>query len=102
MTSTPVAAAKAAGSLTLAQHLALASYWFAFNALWGAMLFIAVPKHMELLETQGRLLLFGSPLNKAAAEGWTLGIGATLAALIPPIVGAMSDRCRSRIGRRRP
>ncbi|MBI3911219.1 MAG: MFS transporter [Armatimonadetes bacterium] len=97
--------------LTLLQHLALASYWFAFNALWGALLYVVIPKHAELLEARGLLSLFGSDLDrrlfghaldKAAAEGIALGIGSIVAAAAPPVIGAISDRCCSRFGRRRP
>ncbi|MER6917325.1 MFS transporter [Streptomyces sp. NPDC000594] len=42
------------------------------------------------------------PGNKEAALSWATGIGALIAVVANPVAGALSDRTRSRYGRRRP
>ena len=42
------------------------------------------------------------PADKNATLGWILGLGALFATLANPIAGMLSDRLRSRFGRRRP
>lgn len=43
-----------------------------------------------------------APMHKEEALGWVTGVGALLALLANPLFGALSDRCASRWGRRRP
>ena len=77
---------------TKVEHARLASYWFANNFHWGALLLILLPG--DLAKLAGR--------DKAAALGNLTAFGALLALVVPLLAGVLSDRCRARIGRRRP
>lgn len=79
-------------SLTFREHLTISSYWFATNFHWGAMLLILLPHDMEVL----------AGAHKAQMLGWVTGLGAIPAIIVPLISGAMSDRCMSPKGRRKP
>jgi MFS family permease len=81
--------------LSFAQHLAISIFWFATNLQWGAYLILIIPSQATRLAP----LLH---MTKGAVAGWTFGLGALVGALTPPIVGALSDRCTLRLGRRRP
>lgn len=81
--------------LSVPQHLALSSFWFAVNLHWGALMLIIVP-------SQATRLAPALGMDKAAISGWTIGLGALVAAVVPPVVGAVSDRCRLALGKRRP
>ncbi|MEZ0327540.1 MAG: MFS transporter, partial [Fimbriimonas sp.] len=74
------------------QHLAISAYWFATNFLWGALLVLMLPNEMRML----------APHYRVAALGLLTGIAAIVALTVPLIVGALSDRCTSPRGRRRP
>jgi MFS family permease len=41
-------------------------------------------------------------MREGEISGWTIGMGAIVGALVPPLIGAMSDRCTLPQGRRRP
>jgi MFS family permease len=93
MQSATVAAAPGAARFGLGRHLALASFWFGINFHWIPILPVLLPyqvSHLLPRASQGRglALLFG--------------LGAVFAALLPPLVGAYSDRLHTRWGRRRP
>lgn len=79
------------------QHLGLSAFWFANQLHWGAMLTILIPSQAERLAEAAA----GGP-TKAVLNGWVMGIGSVVAALTPPLVGALSDRSLSPLGRRRP
>lgn len=74
------------------QHVAISAYWFATNFLWGALLVIMLPNEMRQL----------APYYRVSALGLITAISAVVALVVPLIVGALSDRCTSRFGRRRP
>jgi MFS family permease len=74
-------------------HLALAAYWFATNFLWTAMLTVLLPTEVLRLVPE---------TAKATAIGNLSAAGAALAVVVHPLAGALSDRCRSPWGRRRP
>ena len=78
--------------LTAGHHFKISAYWFATNFIWGALLVIMLPKEVRAL----------FPEYRVPAIGYLLGIGALVALFIPLIVGALSDRCASKLGRRRP
>lgn len=80
------------GRLSNWQHLAYASYWFATNFHWGALLFLVIPDDIERI----------SPMNRAQVLGLVTGLGSLAALLVPLISGALSDRCAHPWGRRRP
>jgi len=73
-------------------HFRISSYWFATNFLWGALLEIMLPA--EVRHIAPHLRAIGLP----ALEG----VGALIALVVPLIAGALSDRCVSAFGRRRP
>jgi MFS family permease len=83
------------GKLGLWRHLAISSFWFANNLHWGALGMIIIP-------SQGTRLEPFIHMKEAEITGWTIGMGAIVGTLVPPIVGALSDRCTSPLGRRRP
>ncbi|HEY3412350.1 MAG TPA: MFS transporter [Armatimonadota bacterium] len=73
-------------------YLELSVYWFALSFLWAGMITIVIQtlvKHMA------------GP-TKDLTLGWTLGIGAMISTVVVIITGAMSDRSRWVMGRRRP
>ncbi len=78
--------------LTLADQLAISAYWFATNFHWGALLFIMLPGEMRKM----------APAYRVPALGLLTGIAALVALVVPLFVGALSDRCVSKLGRRRP
>ncbi len=71
----------------------LSFYWFATNAHWGAILLVLLP-------TQAFLL--GGDEFKGRTLGVILTIGAFVSMVVAPLFGALSDRMRTRWGRRRP
>lgn len=77
------------------QHLAISVFWFAINLHWGAYLVLIIP-------SQATRLAPSVGMDKAEISGWTIGLGAIVGALVPPLIGAWSDRCTARLGRRRP
>ncbi|AIE87521.1 MFS transporter [Fimbriimonas ginsengisoli] len=74
------------------QHVKLSAYWFATNFLWGALLLVMLPGEVQTM----------NPEFRAKALGLLTGVSALVALVVPLIVGALSDRCGSRWGRRRP
>lgn len=82
-------------NLRAGQHAAISSFWLGNNLHWGALGMIVLPSQAERLS---------GPVHipEAQITGWTIGLGAIVGTLVPPLVGAWSDRCRSPLGRRRP
>jgi MFS family permease len=88
--------------------VAISVYWFALNFHWTVLLTLLVPAQVY------GLLLFEAPAGSLAAraqwaaghEGLTLAMviapGLLVALLGNPLFGLLSDRDRSRFGRRRP
>lgn len=60
--------------------------------LWGAIPAVLLPLQMQLLD----------PANKEANLATVLTLGALVAMITQPVAGALSDRTRSRFGRRAP
>ena len=79
-------------TLTTWDHIALSAYWFATNFHWGALLTIMLPFEVEHM----------SPVYRAQTLGYLTGLSAIMAMVAPLIAGALSDRCASKWGRRRP
>jgi len=67
-------------------------FWLAVNLHWGALLVAILPR--QIAEMQ--------PVGHGMVLGRIIGVGAIVALIMPPIVGAYSDRCAHRWGRRRP
>lgn len=73
--------------------LSLTFYWFPNNVLWTGLLLIIMPAKV--------LLLVGSGQSTSHLSLTQL-VGDFMAVLAAPLFGAISDRWRSRMGRRRP
>lgn len=73
-------------------QLALSAYWFATNFMWGALLTVMIPSQAQHL----------APGAKVPALALLTGVSALIALTVPLIIGALSDRCSHRWGRRRP
>jgi MFS family permease len=79
-------------TLRIIDHLALSSFWFGQNFLWGAFVGNALKTQVTIMH----------PENPASVL-WIPGlIGGIPALVIPLIAGPLSDRCRSKMGRRKP
>ncbi len=74
------------------EHIKIASYWFGSNFLWGAFLGPVLSSHMNRLYAE----------DPAKILGLLYMIGAIPALFVPLIFGPISDRCTSKMGRRRP
>jgi MFS family permease len=90
------------GRLGPRRQLSLALFWFGISFVWGALFevalpFILVPEHPG----PGNPLLV-SPGSKNTALSVMETGGLIIAMLVQPAAGALSDRFRSRFGRRRP
>jgi Na+/melibiose symporter-like transporter len=78
---------------TLLDQFFISCLWLAYNLQWGAMLAIVLPDQIAAIV---------GPARKEFFNGLIPPIGAAVSLLITPIAGALSDRSRSRFGRRRP
>jgi len=101
--------------LTIWQHLAISCYWFGSNVLWGAMLVMLLPEAAQSITShnmatlppvpEGETLrhwIHGILTDKGKAIGIIGSMVAFVSLAVPLIAGALSDRCASRWGRRRP
>ena len=76
------------------RHLALATFYFGLSFTW-------LPYPLVLLQSQ--IKGFGFPRDQVEPViGYTVAAGALFAVIVPPLVGAFSDRISTRWGRRRP
>jgi len=79
-------------TMNVKEQLALSSFWFATNLHWGALLLLIIP-----IQCKGIM-----PSDSAGAIAKVFGYGSLIAMIVPLIAGALSDRSRSKYGRRRP
>lgn len=79
--------------MTTADLVALSTYWFGLNFHWGALLAIVIPSEV---------LRFVPDAEKGRALSLVFAGGAAIAMVVMPIAGALSDRSRAAMGRRRP
>ena len=79
--------------LSVLDHICLNAFWFAFSVLWGSLLVVTIPSQVLSMVGDAR---------KGTGMAWIMGLGAFIALVFPPFVGAISDRARFRMGRRRP
>lgn len=91
-TITPGAATPARRFTTLDQLL-VSCFWMAYNIHWGALVAIVLPSQIAAIVGDSQ---------KEFYNGVIPPIGAVVSLLITPLAGALSDRSRSRYGRRRP
>jgi MFS family permease len=71
----------------------ISCFWLAYNIHWGALIAIVLPNQIAAIVGDA---------NKEFYNGLIPALGAVVSLLITPIAGALSDRSRSRFGRRRP
>lgn len=89
----PVVESPYAGrTITIGEHLNISSMWFAMNFLWSGLLLFILPNQAQRF----------APKDPAPLLGLLTSVGAVAALIIPLFVGALSDRCYSSMGRRRP
>jgi len=74
-------------------HILLSCFWLAYNFEWGALLPVVLPSQIAAIVGDSRKELFNGLIPAA---------GAALSLVATPLAGALSDRSRSRVGRRRP
>src|SRR6202163_3589062 len=75
------------------QHTALSAFWFGSNFLWIPLTTVLIQSQVDAVVPKG---------SQNSAIGFAIGIGGFLAMTVPPLLGAWSDRCNTRFGRRRP
>jgi len=71
----------------------LVAYWLGLSVTWGALLTVVIPSLVD-----ARV----APEIKSSAVALIAGVEAVVAIAIQPLAGGMSDRLRTRWGRRRP
>jgi MFS family permease len=84
--------------LSVLQELALNILWFPTNALNGALLAIVIPTQILLFIPSSEV----GGASQGSFLGWLTTVASFVALLMPPLVGTLSDRTTSRLGRRRP
>jgi MFS family permease len=84
--------------LTRRELLGLNVLWFALNFVFAALLPIVIPAQILLYVSPG---VAGNG-QQALFLGGLAALGAVTALIVQPVVGALSDRTSSRLGKRRP
>lgn len=79
--------------LSLLDQFFVSCFWLAYNVHWGALIAIVLPSQIAAVV---------GDTNKEFYNGLIPPLGALVSLLITPVAGALSDRSRSRWGRRRP
>ena len=79
--------------ITTLDQFFISCFWLAYNIHWGALIAIVLPSQIAAIVGDA---------NKEFYNGLIPALGAVMSLLITPIAGALSDRSRSRFGRRRP
>jgi MFS family permease len=94
MSTAPSALGQAEARFGNLRHLALATFYFGLAFTW-------LPYPLVLLQSQ--IKTFGFPKDQIEPIiGYTAAAGAFFSVVVPPLVGAFSDRISTRWGRRRP
>ncbi len=91
-------AAEERAPLTLWGQISLSALWLGINGISAALLPIVLPVQILLFIAPGTV----GNVQQAEFLGWLSALGAVVALLAPPLVGALSDRTAARFGRRRP
>lgn len=92
MTATTPAALPRSKISTFRQVL-LSFFWFSISVHWTAVLIVTLP---------AQALLIGGDAVKGRVLGLVLLAGAFISMVVAPVAGALSDRVRLPLGRRRP
>lgn len=77
----------------LREYLAISLYWLPISLFWGAMLGQLLPE---------RVLEFSGPASKGSYLATISALGAFASTVVQLVIGAMSDACGARWGKRRP
>jgi len=85
----------ASGAHVTRRHVFASILWFAMFAQWLTVVPIIVPDQVAIM-------LGGNGAAKEAISGTILAAGAFIALIVAPVAGALSDRARGLLGRRRP
>jgi len=88
-----VAASRRDSRLTQLDFIVLSVYWVAIGYLWNSLGGLILPNLIEELVGHA---------HKGVALGVLEGIGSLMAVVWQPLIGAYSDRTRTRFGRRHP
>jgi MFS family permease len=75
------------------KHAALSAFWFGSNFLFIPLTTVLIASQVDAVVPKG---------SQNTAIGFAIGVGGILAVVVPPLVGAWSDRLSTRFGRRRP
>jgi MFS family permease len=97
----PDVAAAAAAAPAAGPVAKVRARWIALLALANLGLFVGYYGPLEVLLPNQVQAIAGSA-HKVAELGWVTGLGAAAAMIAQPLVGALSDRTTSRLGRRHP
>src|ERR1700677_1904853 len=97
----PGAAATSAAAPAAGPVAKVRARWIALLALANLGLFVGYYGPLEVLLPNQVQAIAGSA-HKVAELGWVTGLGAAAAMIAQPLVGALSDRTTSRLGRRHP
>jgi MFS family permease len=97
----PDVAAAAAAAPVAGPVAKVRARWIALLALANLGLFVGYYGPLEVLLPNQVQAIAGSA-HKVAELGWVTGLGAAAAMIAQPLVGALSDRTTSRLGRRHP
>jgi MFS family permease len=84
--------------LSHTRQLILNLLWFPINAETAALLTIVIPTQILLFVPSSQV---GSA-EQATVLSWMVVVAASVSLLMPPFIGALSDRTRGKLGRRRP
>ena len=84
------------------QFFAISAMAFALSTLWGSLLTLIAPIQVEDILRRSGLTAAEVEAQKPGALGLVVAAGAIVALIVPPLVGALSDRSTHRLGRRRP
>lgn len=79
--------------LNTLEQFYLSFFWFASSAHWGAILSVLVQSQV--------VVMVGDDL-KGRGVGLVIALGSITGILVPPFMGAWSDRVKFKMGRRRP
>ncbi len=84
--------------LSPTKQLILNALWFPLNATIAALLAIVIPTQLLLFVPSKQV---GSAAQ-ATVLSWLVVAASIISLLMPPLIGALSDRTRGKLGRRRP